>query len=237
MSLCFFLYLFSAAVQLGGRRRNVWFFCLCYRSCSRCPVVPQTALKSVFFIISDEKTTCVFRTRLKIDSSLFGQTPNRHKDAVGCRGRHFFLRCIESHRVTDLITPPHICLWRVHPAGSGVDGGTPWVLTAQQWPPKVSIPSKVKLSSSCLRLEVTRSLLIWQPWLIHAELNRARVWFFGRWDDFVARLPRLTANRSVLMSTMERFATQRHRPVSLSFSLSAFRSAACDRKVTDWTDH
>lgn len=229
MSLCFFLCLFSAAVQLGGRRRNVWFFCLCYSSCSRCPVVPQTALKSVFSLFQTRKQPVFLEpgwrlTRLCSDRHLIDT-----KTQSAVRADIFF--------VTDLVTPPHICLWRVHPAGSGVDGGTTWVLTARQWPPKVSIPSKVKLSSSCLRLEMTRSLLIWQPWLIHAELNRARVWFFGRWDDFVARLPRLTANRSVLMSTMERFATQRHRPVSLSFSLSAFRSAACDRKVTEWTDH
>lgn len=104
MSLCFFLYLFSAAVQLGGRRRNVWFFCLCYSSCSRCPVVPQTALKSVFSLFQTRKQPVFFITRLKIDSSLFGQTPNRHKDAVGCQGRHFFFAV---HWVSPCHRPRH----------------------------------------------------------------------------------------------------------------------------------
>lgn len=58
------------------------------------------SFKKCVFIISDEKTTCVFITRLKIDSSLFGQTPNRHKDAVGCQGRHFFLSQTSSPHLT-----------------------------------------------------------------------------------------------------------------------------------------
>lgn len=102
-----------------------------------------------------------------------------------CQDRH--LQCIQSRRVTALITPPHICLWWVHLAGLGVDGWWVWG-HPESWQPDNGLLKTLFLQQGPQGEAVFLSHPYWNDTIIFdltavvnfSWMNRARVWFLKR---------------------------------------------------------